>query len=547
MRRGSEVGAGPQAAAPSQLPSSQGERFGVGRDALLAAAFAAATILTRLPFRAQRAFNWDAANFVLALSRYDVRLHRPHPPGYPVFIALGRALQVAFPDPNSALVVAAMLLSAGAVAALFWLGRTLWGRSVGVVAAVYLLSSVTFWTNGAVALAYPSLALFGTLVALLAWGARAAERVTVGSAPQDAGRRPALLWLLALSAAYAVGAGFRPDLLLFLLPLWVWGHGRQPPRNLLLSGALVGAMLLAWFVPMVSLSGGWEEYWKVFRAYTGNDVLRRYSVAANGPRALAVNLRDTVQYGGYALYALALPVAGAAVWLVAEGVGRLHTWGGRSTGGRGAPRPVIWLFALWIAPVLLFYAWVHIGDPGYAFTFTPPLLLLAARFTVELPRLIGRWLPQGRRTLARFVAPALVVAVVLLNTGVFLTRPLPLTAQGIRRQDATIDAKVAYVRATSDPQTTLLIAYESYRQWLLYLPEYRVRFVDVTYGTAADRTVMPPPGTTTAILMDATLLRTLRGTPYTDEAMMGTDRVATVHVTEDRPLQFDPVASPLNA
>lgn len=501
-------------------------------DPLIAAALALATILTRLPFRSRHAFNWDAVNFVLAMGNYDVRLHHPQPPGYPVFIAMGRALQLVFPDPNNALVAVAMLLSAGAVAALYWLGRMLWNRMVGLIAALYLLGSVTFWTNGAVALAYPSLALFSTLAALCAWESHATQRAVV--------RRPALPWLLALSAVYTIGAGFRPDLLLFLLPLWIWGHWRQPLRSILVSGALVVAIVLAWFVPMVALSGGWSAYWLVFRAYTSEDVLKRYAVAENGPRALIVNIRDTVQYAGYALYALALPVAGAVVWLLVEGVQRV-----RGRKGRFANRPYVRLFALWLTPVLLFYTWVHIGDPGYAFTFTPALLLLAARFTVELPRWVGRRLPSGIRSLARFVTPALVLAVVLFNTGLFLFRPLPLTASGIRRQDATIDAKIAYVRATSDPQTTLLIAYESYRHWLLYLPEYRVRFVDVTYGTDSDRTVTPPPGTTTAILMDATLLRTLTGTPYRDEAAMGTDRVATVRLTGNAPLRFTPVASPL--
>ncbi|HEY7908731.1 MAG TPA: DUF2723 domain-containing protein, partial [Thermomicrobiales bacterium] len=171
-------------------------------DVAIAAAFALATIATRLPFRSHRVFNWDAVNFVLALRDYDVRLHHPHPPGYPIFVAMGRVAQLVIPDGNNALVAVAMLLSAGAVAALFLLGRELFGRTTGIIAALYLLFSVTFWTNGAVALAYPSLALFTTLVALFAWRCRCD------------GRTVPLWTLLALSAAYAIGGGFRPDLLL---------------------------------------------------------------------------------------------------------------------------------------------------------------------------------------------------------------------------------------------------------------------------------------------------------------------------------------------
>ncbi|MCA1724567.1 MAG: DUF2723 domain-containing protein [Thermomicrobia bacterium] len=497
---------------------------GIGRraDAMIAAAFALLTVATRLPFRSHRAFNWDAVNFVLALHDYDVRLHHPQPPGYPVFVAMGRVLQVVIPDPNNALVAVAMLLSAGAVAALYLLGRTLFGQATGIIAALSLLCSVTFWTNGAVALAYPSLALFTTLVALLAWRCQ-----------QHAMRIPILL-PLALSAVYAIGGGFRPDLLLFLLPLWLFGHWRLPWRTIVLSGICVAVIVLAWFIPTIALSGGWSGYWKVFRAYTSNDVLRRYSVAENGPHALFVNIRDTTKYTGYALYALALPTAGAALWLVSQ-------W--RTVrDGRTAVRLYIWLFGLWMSPMLLFYAWVHIGDPGYVFTFVPALLLIAARFTVALPQVAER-LHLG--WLRRFVVPALMIAVIAANTGIFVFRPLPLTAHGIRQQDRTIDGKIAYVRAHGDPATTLLVAYESYRHWLLYLPDYRVQFVDVTYGTQADRTVTLPPGVTRAVLMDSTLLTAIGDAAPSDVRQIEADRVGVVTPLSGAALHFASVASPL--
>lgn len=502
-------------------------KLGIQTDALIAGALAALTIITRFPVRSHRAFNWDAVNFVLALHDYDVRLHHPQPPGYPVFVAMGRVVQWVVPNPNTALVIVAMLLSAGAVAALYLLGRTLFGRTAGVVAALYLLCSVTFWTNGAVALAYPSLALFTTLVALFAWQCHQRGR-------------DAAVWLpFALSVAYAIGGGFRPDLLLFLLPLWIFGHWRLPFRTILLSGLCVIAIVLAWFLPTIALSGGWSGYWAVFRAYTSDDVLKRYSAAANGPRALIVNLRDSVKYTGYALYALAIPVAGAAIWLPLQWQ-RLR--GGRTGRPLGRMRPYISLFLLWMTPMLLFYTWVHIGDPGYVFTFVPALLLIAARFTAELPRIVKR-LHLG--WLRRFVVPALTIVVIAANTGIFLFRPLTLTAHGIRQQDQTIDGKIAYVHAHGDPATTLLIAYESYRHWLLYLPEYRVQFVDLTYGTAADRTVDIPPGVTDVILMDATLLRAIGNTPLTDTTAIENDRVAVVRDQGGARVQFGTIASPL--
>jgi len=505
-----------------ERPATRAAPSGIRSDAIIAAAFALLTIVTRFPFRSHRVFNWDAVNFVLALNDYDVRLHHPHPPGYPVFVGMGRVVQLVVPDPNAALVAVAMLLSAGAVAAIYLLGRMLFGQTAGIVAALYLLCSVTFWTNGAVALAYPSLALFTTLVALLAWRCHRERRVMP-------------IWLpLALSGAYAIGGGFRPDLLLFLLPLWIFGHWRLPLRTIIISGFCVVGIVLAWFIPSVALSGGWSGYWAVFRAYTSDDVLKRYSVAENGPRALLVNMRDTAKYTGYALYALALPVAGAAVWLATR-------WR-ELREGRTPVRPYIALFLLWMTPMLLFYTWVHIGDPGYVFTFLPALLLIAARFTVELPQIFTRLRLARLRQVA---IPALLLVVIAANTAVFLFRPLALTAHGIRQQDRTIDAKIAYVHAHGNLATTLLVSYESYRHWLLYLPDYRVQFVDVTYGTEADRTVGAPAGVTQIILMDSTLLNAISGATPVDAHAIETDRVGVIPSQPGATIHFALTTSPL--
>jgi len=521
-------------------------------DVLIAVGLALAVIATRYPVRSRRAFNWDAVNFVLALSHYDVRLHHPHPPGYPAFVAMGKLLSFVIPDANGALVATAMLLSAGAVAALYWLGKALFDRATGVIAALYLLFSVTFWTNGAVALAYPSLALFGTLVALFAWRLHSAQRAaTPENSDAMVRTNPVLIarYSLLLSAAYALGGGFRPDLLLFLAPLWLWGHRRAGWRQTGIGALVVVAIIACWAGPMIALSGGIGEYGKVFRAYAATDVLQRYSVAANGPRALLVNLRDTATYTGYALYALALPVAGAAIWLVT----RARQW----------RQPVVALFALWVAPMLLFYTWVHIGDPGYVFTFVPALLLIAARFTAVIIRkgyrvtsdpLANGTMPAQRSRLrwSRFAPLVIVTAAVLVafplavNTGIFLKRPLALTAPGIRQEDRTVDGKIAYVRAHGDPATTLLVSYESYRHWLLYLPEYRTQFVDVTYGTEADRTVIVPSGITQVILMDDTLLRAVGNATLTKATPVERDRVGILSAPT-APLHFTPIASPLGA
>jgi hypothetical protein len=44
-----------------------------------------------LPFLAPSLTDIDGVNFALGVRDFDIAAHRPHPPGYPVYIALGKA------------------------------------------------------------------------------------------------------------------------------------------------------------------------------------------------------------------------------------------------------------------------------------------------------------------------------------------------------------------------------------------------------------------------------------------------------------------------
>ena len=55
-------------------------------------------------------YNWDAVQFALALNEYDVVKHQPHPPGYILYVALGRLVNHWLADPTAAYVVLAVVV-----------------------------------------------------------------------------------------------------------------------------------------------------------------------------------------------------------------------------------------------------------------------------------------------------------------------------------------------------------------------------------------------------------------------------------------------------
>ncbi len=422
------------------------------------------TIATRLPFRTHLLFNWDAANFAFALDAFDVTQHRPHPPGYPLFVLTGWLVRLVVQDANLALVLISMALSAAAVAATYWAGSRLFSRSVGLAAALLLLTSVTFWTYGAVALAYPALALASALALDL-------------TAPPLRRSAPLLMSLM-----LGIAGAFRPDLLLWLGPLWAWTLLRSGWRGAVPAAALAGILVLGWLVPTVLLSGGLDAYVAVMRAYIGIDVVERYAVVRQGASGLITNLRDTASYLVYALYA-ALPLL---AWAIAKGFRQ------RLALLRDPRLPA---FALLLAPPTLFLPLIHVGDPGYVFTLLPPLLLLAA---------------AGMLSSSSRVAWAVLGLILAANAAIFLVRERPLTAWGLRQHDRVLADTIKAVRSCCPPESTVMLTYESFKLARYYLPDYpRLFYSDITSSQPQGLDV--PSSATRLLLLDESLFPRARG------------------------------------
>jgi protease I len=64
--------------------------------------------------------DYDAIGFVLALDDYDLGRMQPHPPGYPVYVALGRAAHVLVGSPLAAATLVSAVSAAVTAVALWW-------------------------------------------------------------------------------------------------------------------------------------------------------------------------------------------------------------------------------------------------------------------------------------------------------------------------------------------------------------------------------------------------------------------------------------------
>src|SRR5260370_30958585 len=98
-----------------------------------------AVAITRFAFRSHYLYDVDSVNFALAMQRFDLRVHQPHPPGYFLYICAGRLLNVMFHDANLSLVVLSILASCGGAVVIYKMTLDWIGPMAAQFAGIFLL------------------------------------------------------------------------------------------------------------------------------------------------------------------------------------------------------------------------------------------------------------------------------------------------------------------------------------------------------------------------------------------------------------------------
>jgi hypothetical protein len=203
-------------------------------------------LLSRVLFLPQTLWDLDSTNFARALSEYDPSQHRPHPPGYPVYVAIGKAVQTVVPSALHALALLSGLAQAALLPALLALFRSLLPPAVAVAATLLTITNPALWFNGARPMSDSVGLLFIVTTQALLLRARHAPHL-----------------LLPASLLVGLTPGVRLQSLFLTFPLWCLVLTRCPGRRWRAGGvALAGAA--AWLLPVILQSGGALRYLAVF-------------------------------------------------------------------------------------------------------------------------------------------------------------------------------------------------------------------------------------------------------------------------------------------
>ena len=382
-------------------------------------------LATRIAFRSHYLYDIDSVNFALGIRRFDPAVHQPHPPGYFLYVSLGRAANLLFHDVNSALVAVSITAGCGALFTIYALAYNWYGQRAALFAGLIFTFSPLAWFHGTVALTYGVEQFFSGLAGYFLW------RV------YDGAQR------FVVPAALTVGAaaGFRPSFLLFLGPLMLFAFARSRRLSLLAGAALLGVTLAAWFFPMISMSGGFHAYSSALLSL-GRVAPAKATVFNSNP---AVSLARLISIAG--IYLLCFGCAGAAVF---------------RGGGVIARRTKIFIW-MWVAPGLMFFTLVFLlfVNSGYLLVISPPVFAWLGLRASE-------WYAA-----ARFGRP-LVSAMVAANCLVFLFAPVYCSYASVRHFETELNDVVRSLPQVASPSDTMIVGFDShflgYRHAGYYLP-----------------------------------------------------------------------------
>lgn len=281
-------------------------------DGLVTAGVVGMLVVSRFALLASGPWEWDETLFARGLLHFELAAHFPHPPGFPLWLAIGLVLLPLAGEPLLALQWASSAASVLLLWPLVLLGRRVAPGPVALAAAVLVLLLPGPWLHAVRGFSSTPATLFLLLAA-----------VVVTSAP-TLQRGRATGFTLLLCAAFLI----RPILLPVIALLWLVGARRATGWRSLAPGAAIGAAATGVAVAaMAWAEGGWGRFVAAFATHA-----RRHSANLVRNAGGVMDLGLVVGYGPVVL-------AGTTAVLVAIGVA---VWGRR----RGWHEALTWLLLL---------------------------------------------------------------------------------------------------------------------------------------------------------------------------------------------------------
>jgi hypothetical protein len=381
----------------------------------------------------------DGPQYSIAVVRYSFEQQTPGPPGYPLYIGLGKFFNLFTHDPYSALLLTGVLGSVLGAVILFHIGLKLFHRNVGIAAAAIFLTGSTFYYLGLTEYGY---ILIVPTTVLLAY-----EVYRIFILHKKEG--------IFLGLIFGICIGIRPQEILQIVTLFALGFIFLPGKEKIKTIISFSLVTLLWLVPIIN-AVGIKQFLDMFNQSSAL-IAYRGTLTANSFNVIKGFLLSFGISGIFLVYFLRFIKK------------RPHLV-------KNTKKQVVF-FSAWIIPGLLINIILFSDHPGYQISYLTGILILLS---------YAIWKKTEKNN---FLFIFIIIIISLFNLFWFfynrdpnLSKPyrfLSFHYSEIVKNDIKLGGKIKFIHENFDPKTTLIVTNSLYwRPYMYYLKDYRVSDIE---------------------------------------------------------------------
>lgn len=410
------------------------------KDILLSLILGLTAFISRLPLIEQFQSHWDGPQYSIAIVRYSFEQQTPAPPGYPLYIAMGRFFYIFFKDPHFSILLVSVFATVIGSIVMFLVGKMIYNRYVGLASSILFLTGSTFYYFGLTPYAYIITPVTTTLLAFIVYQIYIKQK-QMG------------LWL---GIMFGICFGIRPQETILTFPILILGFIFLNYKEKIKSIIIFSIITLAWLVPILFIIGPTnyfiQSYEFLIVALIHNTLMQRIELIIKG-FLLSFGLS-----GAFLLY---------FVWKLLNNYPTIIKKNTR----------VIIFYSTWILPGVFYNLFLRTEHAGYQMTYLAAFLILIS---------YAIWKVTEKNNKLYIL---IIILISLFNLYWFFYnrdpqfvkpyRPTSFHYSDIRKNDLKTGRKVNYILANFNPKKTLIITNSVlWRPYGYYLKNYLVISLD---------------------------------------------------------------------
>lgn len=394
-------------------------------------------LFSRLPLIEKFQSHWDGPDYSIAVLRYSLEQHTPTSPGYPLYIATGKFFHIFFQDPHKSMLFVSVFGSVIGGVALFIVGKKLYSRTVGIVAASIFLTGSPFYFFSLTPYAYGLIPIMTIILGFVVYNIFLKNKQ----------------YGLLLGIVTGIYFGLRPQEMLQVGILPVFGFLYLNRVQKIKAISVFIFITLCWIFPLIHDSGGINKYLSLNLLAAEKGVFL-YSTLIHNLGLMTKGF--LLSFGLSSLFLLYYPIQIIKNKKIAN-----------------KDIKTIFFYLVWIVPSILFNVFLRTDHAGYQMSYIAVFLILIS---------YAVWKTTHKSKILTFLA---IFSIVVFNLYWFFynrdpnyTKPFRPTSfhySDIRKNDIKVGSKVNYVGKNFNSSKTLLITTDAlWRQYSYYLKSYKI-------------------------------------------------------------------------